>query len=231
MIILDHFQQGSMAWLEARVGRITMSRAKDLLTGGKGKTRQSYILDVAAEKLSGEPVEGYTSIDMERGTFLEPWAVKAFEAATGMQVAPVGFVIGDDERIGCSPDGLLGHDAGLEIKSPKPRQHLRNIFGDGMDEYAPQAQGGMWLTGRDCWFVVSFCPWVKQYPLHIRLLKRDEDVIAKLAESATKAADEVDEICARAVSEHSLSNRVFDVADRAAQAWGNVFADSSEVQL
>ena len=48
----------------------------------------------------------------------------------------------DDERIGCSPDGLI-HECGIEIKCPAPRQHIRNVLADGMDDYITQVQGNI----------------------------------------------------------------------------------------
>lgn len=229
MRILDAFEQGSMEWHQARCGKVTMSRAKDLLTQGKGKTRQSYILDVAAERLSGESIEGYYGLDMERGNFLEPHALQAFTEATGQKMQTVGFVLHDDERIGCSPDAL-SEPAGVEIKCPKPRQHLRNIYGDGMKDYYPQAQGCMWVCERKHWYIVSFCPWVKQRPIHIELIERDDALIERLAVSAIDAADEVDCIVGRAV-DADLPRSVFDTAENARSLWENAIATNDEVRL
>ena len=106
MKIVEKVEQGSPEWYALRCGRITMSKADALLAKGKGITRQNYLLDVAAERLSGEVVDGYYNADMERGNFLEDYALQAFTLATGLKVKTVGFVIADDERIGCSPDAL-----------------------------------------------------------------------------------------------------------------------------
>lgn len=231
MKILNHFEQGSLEWAQQRCGLITMSNAKALLTGGRGKTRESYLLDVVAEQLSGEPLEGYYSIDMERGNFLEEWAVRAFEKATELTVDSVGFVLHDDERIGCSPDGLIGENEGIEIKCPKPRQHIRNIFNDGISDYRDQAQGCMWITDRAAWYIVSYCPWVKQYPLYIKRINRDQNVIDKLAKSAIEGADWVDDLVNKAKQDRVLTERIASIAAQSRDAWENVLADNSEVQL
>lgn len=229
MRILDHFEQGSAEWMAQRIGRVTMSRAKDLLTGGKGVTRQNYLLDLVAERLSNAPIEGYYGLDMERGNFLEEWAMRAFEQATGIKMQTLGFVLHDDDRIGCSPDGL-SPDAGIEIKCPKPRQHIKNIYGNGIDDYRPQAQGCMWVCERDVWYVVSFCPWVAQYPLYIKRINRDRDMIDKLADSAYRAADEVDALVSKAIDIKATA-AIGDIAERARLAWENTLAMNSEVRI
>ena len=163
-MIVHKCEQGSEEWQKLRCGVVTMSHAKELLTGGKGKTRQSYILDVVSERLSGKPIESYSSFDMQRGQFLEPYALIAFEKANKRHIERVGFITTDDGRIGCSPDGLVGEYAGIEVKCPNPRQHLRNILSDGLSDYTAQMQGNLWITGRFQWLLVSFCPWVECYP-------------------------------------------------------------------
>ena len=62
---------------------------------------------------------------------------------------------------------------GIEIKCPAPRQHIRNVLADGMDDYITKSKG---ICGyeRDRWFIVSFCPFVENFPLHIKIVYRDE---------------------------------------------------------
>lgn len=230
MKILRHFDQGSDEWLAQRCGKVTMSHAKDLLTGGKGKTRQAYILDLVAERLSGKPLDNYWSADMQRGTFLEDYAVAAFEAAIPeLIVTRVGFVLANDERIGCSPDGIIGESGGIEIKCPAPRQHIRNVLADGMDDYIHQVQGNLWVCERERWFIVSFCPWVEDFPLHIKMVYRDEDMIKKISESALRAADEVDAMVNAPVNKYG--KRVAAIAKDAREAWESMQAGNDEVVL
>lgn len=232
MKIQTHFDQGSEEWLAQRCGKVTMSHAKDLLTGGKGKTRQSYILDLVAERLSGKPTDNFWSVDMQRGTFLEEYAIAAFESAMldyEGSVTRVGFVLTEDERIGCSPDGLIDDGSGIEIKCPAPRQHIRNVLADGMDDYIHQVQGNLWVCERERWFIVSFCPWVEDFPLHIKMVYRDEDMIKKISESALRAADEVDEMVNAPVNKYG--KRVAAIAKDAREAWESMQAGNDEVVL
>ena len=221
MKILDHFEQGSLEWFQQRVGKPTMSQAKTLITGGKSITRRNYILDLAAERLSGMPSDTVATRDMERGNFLEPYALESFTLATKMKVRQVGFVLTDDERVGCSPDGLIGEDSGLEIKCPRPRQHIRNIFSDGLDDYRDQAQGNMWICEREFWYLVSYCPWVVRLPIYIKRIVRNEDRISLIRDAAIKAADEVDELVAQATNFNARED-IRAQASRAADRWDNV---------
>ena len=101
----------------------------------KGKTRQSYILDLVSERLSGKPNRKLFELRHAARSILEPYALKAFEKANETLIERVGFITTNDGRIGCSPDGLIGEDAGIEVKCPNPRQHLRNILSDGLSDY------------------------------------------------------------------------------------------------
>lgn len=229
MKILTHFEQGSDEWLAQRVGKVTMSHAKELLTGGKGKTRQSYILDLVAERLSGKPTERYLSMDMQRGTFFEAFAIAAFSAALEEIITKVGFVMHDDERIGCSPDGIIDENCGIEIKCPAPRQHIRNVLSDGMDDYYAQVQGNMWICEREKWYVISFCPWVEDFPFHIRQIYRDDTIIKAISDSSRRAADEVDELVNAPVNRYG--KRVSEIAKDARESWESMQAMKSEVEL
>ena len=161
MKIINDLQQGSADWLAMRRGKITMSRAKDLLTGGKGVTRTSYLQEVAAEQLSSDMGDHFMSRDMVRGTELESFAVQAYETVMNSTVQRVGFVLHEDERIGCSPDGLT-KNGGIEIKCPLPKNHLKYASLTNVEkEHGAQMQGVMWICEREHLDFVSFCPWVE----------------------------------------------------------------------
>lgn len=229
-MIIHNCEQGSEEWQQLRCGVVTMSHAKELLTGGKGKTRQSYILDLVSERLSGKPVDSYSGLDMQRGQFLEPYALMAFEKENGMDIERVGFITTDDGRIGCSPDGLIGKGSGIEVKCPNPRQHIRNIKSNGFDDYLAQVQGNMWITGMSYWYLVSFCPWVTQMPFYYEVIHIDNEIVNKIEESATRAAQEVDDMVAE-FSSVLTDKRIISMADEARKAWDRMIAINDEVEL
>jgi hypothetical protein len=231
MKILTHFHGGDELWHKARNGLITMSRAKDLLTKGKGVTRASYLQEVAAERLSSIEFDGYYGRDMIRGNELEPFALRAVLAHTGIDFSPVGFVIHDDERIGCSPDAL-SEDYGLEIKCPLPKQHIKYMDLDiVMREHNPQMQGGMWVCQKKHWYFASFCPWVTAAPLIVHSIDKDWDLIRDLAKSAIDGADEVDAMVSN-VNTRYPHKSVSDIAEEAREYWEAFTTEmSGEVQI
>ena len=69
---------------------------------------------------------------MLAGTAAEPLARTAYELEEGVMVQQVGIVIGDDERSGWSPDGIVTDETGtiigaIEAKVPLTTTHLETI--------------------------------------------------------------------------------------------------------
>jgi predicted phage-related endonuclease len=60
-------------------------------------------------------------------------------------------------EIGFSPDGLIGDDGLLEIKSPRQKKHLATILADEVPlEYMAQCQTGLLVSGREWLDFVSY---------------------------------------------------------------------------
>lgn len=164
MEVITDIEQGTPEWLSMRLGWITASRFKDVKAGGKGnspsKTRLSYMYQLAAEALTGERVETFSSQYMEWGTQTEPQACAMYELDTGHTVDHPAFIKwSDTNKIGISPDGLIGSDGGLEIKCPKTTTQIETFLSGKMPtSHKPQVQGSLWVTGREWWDFVSFDP-------------------------------------------------------------------------
>jgi YqaJ-like viral recombinase domain len=240
MKVLTHFQQHSVDWDMARNGRITMSNAKALLTGGKGITRATYLQSVAAEILAGEyVVDHYRSIDMIRGNELEPYALMALSEFLKIELFPVGFVIADDERIGCSPDSLteiLSESAAdwivVEIKCPAPKTHLRYLDWDIVErDHGAQIQGEIWVCHAERAYFASFCPWVVDRPLIVHEFDRNEHIIEALEESAIKGADEVYAMVSRVRENSEQHESVKRIAKEAADYWASFAPMKDEVSF
>lgn len=180
-MIVHEMQQGTPEWFAVKCGKISASNMSAVLAKGQGKTRGAYMMKVLAERLSGVPQESYTNAAMQWGIDTEPMAREAYEAATLNVVQQVGF-IECSEILGCSPDGLIGDDGGVEIKCPNTATHLQYIL-DGKlpSEYACQIQSTLWMTGRKWWDFVSFDPRIqgKSRLFHIRV-ERDEAKINEI---------------------------------------------------
>lgn len=155
--------QGSPEWRAARLGIPTASQFSRILTPAKleyAKGAETYIREILAEWLTGEPQDEGGSGGTERGTDMEPEARAWYEAQYDVTVREVGVCLSDDGTVGCSPDGLVGEDGGLEIKCPFAKTHIGYVLDPAslVADYRHQIQGGLFVTGRKWWDVMSYSP-------------------------------------------------------------------------
>jgi putative phage-type endonuclease len=159
MIIHRDIEQGSTEWHEMRLGYVTASRFKDVLAGGKGLTRNAYMMQLAAEFLTGQKEESYSNSAMEWGTATEPQARSMYELNNMLDVEQVTFITHDDIKAGYSPDGLVNDNGLVEIKCPKTTTHIETVLSGKMPTgHIPQVQGGLWISEREWLDFVSFDP-------------------------------------------------------------------------
>jgi hypothetical protein len=188
-------EQGSEEWFAARAGLPTASEFKTVQANGKGGsesiTRAKYMRQLAGEILTGEPAPaGYSNDHMLRGQEQEEDARRLFSLITDLEPIRVGFV--REGRAGCSPDSLIGENAGLEIKCAIPAVQIERLqLGRLPPEHIPQVQGSLWVTGRQHWHFVSYCP--RLPPLIIKV-ERDEAYIEQLAKAVAAFNQELDNI-------------------------------------
>lgn len=165
-------EQGSDEWLEARRGILTASVIGQLITPtlkvANNDTTRGLLATLVAERITGwiEPV--YVSDDMFRGRMDEPLARELYRE----NYAPVreyGFMTREigGTTVGYSPDGVIGGDGLIEIKSRKPKKHLQTILsGEVPAENMAQLQCGLLISGRQWIDYVSYCGgmpmWVKR---------------------------------------------------------------------
>lgn len=176
-----------------RCGHATASEFGSVLAKGEGKTRRAYLRRVVAEMLTGQPVVAtFRSPHMDRGNAQEPLARMSYEAATGnlVETGDDGFLFIKHPTlaIGCSPDGLVDDDGGLELKSVIPTVQLDTILaGKYPTEHRPQVQGNLWLTKRKWWDFCSYCADMPRAHLrrYIFRVERDEEYIAMLDREVT----------------------------------------------
>lgn len=171
-------EQGTDEWLRARLGVPTASCYSKLITTQSKRSTQaeSYINELIGQRITGEIPETFKSEAMERGNELEPQARAYYELMTDNEVEEVGLII-NDIGAGCSPDGLIGEDGGLEIKCPKLSTHIGYLrAGKLPSKYMQQVQGCMYITNRDWWDFMSFHPDVES--MIIRVYRDEEFIIA-----------------------------------------------------
>lgn len=173
-------QQGTDEWLELRRGIVTASTVGTLITPSTVKPANNdksrgLIATLLAERITGRVEESYTSQDMLRGIMDEPIA-RDYYSEHIAPVAECGFVtFGPDGRspiFGYSPDGLVGDDGLIEIKSRSPRTHIQTILSNEVPSmYMAQLQAGLYVTGRE-W--IDFISFSSGLPLFVQRVTPDK---------------------------------------------------------
>lgn len=192
-------EQRSPEWKKARAGRLTASRARDMLATiktGEAAARRDLRLQIVCERLTGEPQDGdYVNADMQRGIDLEGAAFNAYEAITGQMATRCGFVAHNELLIGCSPDGVLEDFGGiLELKVPRSATHLSYLRAGGVPpEHLPQLLHALWVTGAAFCDFLSFDP---RFPEHLQTfyvrVERDQKQIDDYEKKALAFLAEVE---------------------------------------
>jgi len=183
MQIINNIDQGSSEWLDLRLGFITASKFKDVIAGGAGKTRKSYMLQIAAEIVTGERLPTFSNSAMEWGTATEPQARSMYELENCVTVDEIAFAYFDDKKIGCSPDGLIGNDGLVEFKCPNTTTQIETFLSGKMPTgHKPQVQGQLWVMDRDWCDFVSFDPRINGASSYFcQRIYRDEVYIKELS--------------------------------------------------
>lgn len=165
-------EQGSPSWFQIRAGKPTASAFSKLVTNTLGedgkyapsKAIESYAAALAAEVFAGKPMDEFHGNSfMDRGKEHEAEAIALYGFTRDCEVQKVGFITDDAETCGCSPDGLVGEDGGLEVKILKAENHVKvasyyEKYGRAEPKYTQQVQGGLWITGRKWWDQLFWSP-------------------------------------------------------------------------
>lgn len=181
--------QRSNEWFDARKGRFTASDIHKLLgVRGLGQTGESYIFEKAVEEVFGlDEEDSFVSIDMQRGVTLEPLAFRKFKELKEIDFLDVQettfFSFGS--HAGASPDGLVGNDAILEIKCPRPTKFF-NLVAKGIDaidkEYIAQMQMQMLCTNSVKAYFFNYIIFNGKEMWHEIEVQRDEKMIDLIKE-------------------------------------------------
>lgn len=218
--IHSNVEQGSDEWLQLRCGMLTASTIDALitrktLTVADNETARSLIAHLAAERITGYVEPTYVSSDMERGSFDEPYARDLYSEHYAPAVE-VGFMTQtfDGHILGYSPDGLVGDDGLIEIKSRRQKKHLQTVLADAVPaENMAQIQTGLLVSGRAWCDYISFCGGM---PLYVKRVHPDEKwrtaIIAALTAYETRAADMIATFTTRTAGAPT-PERLIDVGD------------------
>lgn len=163
-------EQNTDTWLGLRMGKATASAFGCFMANdGKafGDPAKRYALQIALERTTGRKAEfSFSGDHTERGHEQEPVARMLYEAEHFVDVTNGGFF--DWGSYGDSPDGLIGTDGVLEIKSVTAGVHYATLRRGSFDPaYRWQLVGHLDCTGRD-W--VDFASYCSEFPEASQLL-------------------------------------------------------------
>lgn len=171
-------EQGTDEWLKARLGIVTASEVNSIVTP-KGKATsgakvQAYACEIASQRENQCIEDTFQSFAMMKGHFHEEFARDSYNDNYD-EVKECGFITRqfDAFTIGCSPDGLVGDDGGIEIKSREPKFQVATIVADKVpDEYMNQCQAFLLVTGRE-W--IDFIQYSTGMPLFVKRVLPDTE--------------------------------------------------------
>lgn len=157
--------QGEPEWHKLRLGVPTASEFHRIIQPKKRRLSggcEAYINQLVGEAMSlyqPEGAEHYTNRAIRWGQQTEAEARRWYQDQRNTDVRNGGFCLSDDGRFGCSPDGLVNPDGGLELKCPLPATHVGYLrAGVCPAEYLPQVHGALIVTGRKWWDFMSYAP-------------------------------------------------------------------------
>ncbi|MCK5341852.1 MAG: YqaJ viral recombinase family protein [Candidatus Heimdallarchaeota archaeon] len=179
--------QRSPEWYDIRRGKIGGTGMSKVM-GSKWK---DFIFDLIAQNVSPWFEEDpYLSEDMQRGIELEPEAREAYEKETGNKVTEYGYVQHESiELLGMSPDGFTQNNTiGIEIKCPRVKGHLMNIFNNSIPASDKWQIVSYFLMGATEVHYVSYCPDFERKPLHI-IKVESVDMIDEIGKASIKLGE------------------------------------------
>lgn len=197
MRIID-CEQGSPEWHAIRRGIPTATDFADIVTAVRGDLSASAegLIDRLIDEVVRPDSGGvsFTSRAMDNGRALEPLARRAYEFLTGYQVQQCGFLLRDDGKAGCSPDGLIrGPNAdfshGLEIKCPDGPTHVGYLRAGVLPpKYRQQVHGALAISALPRWDFFSFCPGHAPFCVAVH----PDDYTVKLARALDQFVERLD---------------------------------------
>jgi hypothetical protein len=203
--------QGSPEWIEARLGRVTSAGVSAVLSKGRNGgipiTRNNYMDDLIAERMLGRPMDRiYMNDSMSWGTACEAEARSFYSLKFDIDVEQVGFVNHPTIPMsGCSPDGLIGSDGLLEIKSPNTTTHLETIRrGSIPSKYIPQITWQSACMPERKWVdFVSFDPRVDpSQRIFVKRVMIDRAEVARLEDAVRQFLADMEPVEARVRAFH-----------------------------
>lgn len=197
--IRTDLEQGSETWLKARCGMISCSMMNDILTptlklSANEKTR-SAVYELACQRVTQYVEPQFWTDSMLRGAADEVTARELYSDRISV-VTEIGGMARTFEfgSVWYSPDGLVGDDGLIEVKSRRQGLHFKTVAeNDVPKEHMLQLQAGLMVSGRKWIDYISIC---KGQPMFIKRIEPDSayrDAIAAACEAMEKSIAEATE--------------------------------------
>jgi YqaJ-like viral recombinase domain len=179
--------QGTDEWLAQRCGLLTASEIKHIITPtlkvASNDKERAHLYELLAQRVSKYVEPQYVSDGMLRGEKDELIARELYSE----KYAPVttcGFVTNDELGfiMGYSPDGLVGDDGLIEIKSRKQALQMQTIIENVLPaEFMLQVQSGLMISKRKWLDFISFSGGM---PMFVLRVLPDLEIHKAIAEAA-----------------------------------------------
>lgn len=207
-------EQNSPEWHNLRRGMLTASTIGQLITpatlrvASNDKSR-ALTWQLVAERIAGWTDPTYQSDDMWRGSMDEP-LVRDLYAEHHAPVTEMGFMVRevDNWKLGYSPDGLVGNDGLIEVKSRRPKKHVQTVLSDEPpSENVAQIQAGLFVSGRQWCDYVSFCSGMHLWVTRVYPDPEWQEAIKQAAEAFEESAQRMQADYERAVEGLPMTER------------------------
>lgn len=213
-------EQGTPEWHDVRRGILTASTIGQLITPKTVKvaandSSRALTAQLVAERITGYTEPTFASFDMEQGHMVEPIARDLYSEHYA-PATEVGFMTNtfNGYAIGYSPDGVVGTDGLLEIKSRRQKKHLQTILADEVPiENIAQCQVGLLVSGRDWLDYISFCGGM---PLYVKRVYPDPVWQTAIVEALTQFEQQTGQMIAtyqHRITGAPMTERPIDIGD------------------
>jgi predicted phage-related endonuclease len=193
--------QGSEEWLNARLGLLTASEMKHIITPGKlqyasNDKSRSHLYEIAAQRISQYVEPSYIGDDMLRG-LAEELDAKLLYDKYYAKTKDCGFITNDvwGFTLGYSPDALVGEDGLIECKSRRQKYQIETIInGQVPTEYIIQIQTGLLVSERE-W--LDFVSYSGGLPMFVMRVHPDAIMQAAIISAATTFHEQLEVMIAK----------------------------------
>jgi predicted phage-related endonuclease len=180
--------QGSEEWLSARCGLLTASEIKLIMTPtlkpASNDKERAHLFELLAQRITRYVEPHFVTDDMLRGHADEIEARKLYAEKYSLVSTDVGFVTNSKWgfTLGYSPDGMVGDDGLIEIKSRRQKYQVQTLVDGAVPaEYMLQLQTGLLVTERQWVDFISYCGGLPMFVLRVFPDPKIQDAIIQTA--------------------------------------------------